>query len=210
MPAPFPYDAFAGGVSDPIERVLPSLLSAYSWLARIADELNAEGELNLKRVNDLVEFSHQYRRGLDLVQMHIQARLGKTAKELEEQFAAVHAERPQEIAMAVDYAATRQDSDAVANIAGTVRSLFAMKKCTWASIAAMNADFQRIYNAATLISEWIEANETAYKDGFTIVKPVARGVMTDDPIKTAKSPAVAARIAEFRALFGPSPAASKG
>lgn len=100
------------------------------------------------------------------------------------------------------------DTHTPAQLAATIERLFAFKEVKWAARAAMTADLAAIYDAAGIAADWIDANANSYNDeGFSINKRIAPGVYTDEPIKEAKEPAVTARIANFRALFGPSPAA---
>lgn len=88
-----------------------------------------------------------------------------------------------------------------AQISDIVQGVFFAKKCSWATRAAMNSDLQAIYNMAGIVADWIEANASDYKQGYSINKEIAPGVMTDDPVKITKSTAVATRLSDFRALF---------
>lgn len=88
-------------------------------------------------------------------------------------------------------------------IGDIVQGVFATKKCTWATRAAMNTDLQTIYNTSGVVADWIEANAADYKAGWSINKEVSPGVMSDDPIKIVKTAAVATRLSDFRALFAP-------
>lgn len=86
-------------------------------------------------------------------------------------------------------------------IADVIEAMFAVKKCRWASRAAMNADLQAIYAASGTVADWIEANAGDYKQGYSINKEISPGVMTDEPIKVAKPAGVTSRLFDFRALF---------
>lgn len=87
-------------------------------------------------------------------------------------------------------------------IGDILQGVFLLKKCSWATRAAMNSDLSTIYNTAGTVADWIEANASNYKEGYSVNKEVSPGVMTDEPIKIAKPTGVATRIANFRSLFG--------
>jgi len=88
-----------------------------------------------------------------------------------------------------------------------VEGTFAVKKCTWATRAAMVADLAAIYSAVGTLADWIETNEAGYKTGYsTNIVLDAAGNLSDTPITVAKSIAVATQITTFRALFGQPPA----
>lgn len=90
-----------------------------------------------------------------------------------------------------------------AQIADVLEAIFLFKKMRWPTRAAMNADLAAIYNACGVASDWFEANVGTYKNGYSINREIAPGVMTDEPIKVTKTTAIATRLSDFRALFGP-------
>lgn len=71
MAAPFPYEATAGAVRDVIEAEALNLFANYMWTARLADEMNTEAEIDLKRAKQLVFHARQLRRWYDALQAHI-------------------------------------------------------------------------------------------------------------------------------------------
>src|SRR5688572_25694521 len=71
MAAPFPYEATAGAVTDVAETEALNLYRNYSWVARLADEMNVEAELDLKRTMQLVFHARQLRRWHEALQTHI-------------------------------------------------------------------------------------------------------------------------------------------
>lgn len=85
---------------------------------------------------------------------------------------------------------------------GIVEGIFAQKKCRWASQAEMGEDLAALHAAAGTVADWIEANAPEYKEGYSVNKEVAPGVITDEPIKVPKPQALGMKIAELRAQFG--------
>lgn len=77
---PYPYDAVPGVMDDPAERSAQGLSRSLSWLARIADQMNADAQYNLKLGKQLTEFCETYRRFYDELQAMIAA--GTHSKEL--------------------------------------------------------------------------------------------------------------------------------
>jgi len=65
MPAPFPPEGVAGAAVDPAESEALNLYRNYAWLARLADEMDAAADLDLKRVMQIVGHARQYRRWYD-------------------------------------------------------------------------------------------------------------------------------------------------
>jgi len=65
MPAPFPPEAIAGAAVDPAESEALNVYRNYAWLARLADEMDAAANLDLKRVKQIVGHARQYRRWYD-------------------------------------------------------------------------------------------------------------------------------------------------
>jgi len=170
MTAPFPYDGIAGAATDPAEGEAANLHRQYCWIARLADEMNAEVELDLKRTMQLVFHCRTFRQWYDA----LQARIGQGHTQ--------------------------------AQIGDILQGLFALKKCIWATRAAMLQDLQGIYDDAGTVSAWIEANAAQYKQGFsTNVVVNDQGDMSDTPIKTTKTTAIATRISTIRARFGARP-----
>lgn len=96
-----------------------------------------------------------------------------------------------------------------AQITAVIEAMFAFKRCAWATRAAMIADLQAIHVAAGTAADWIEANASGYKQGYSVNKEISPGVMTDEPIKVVKPAGVAARLSDFRALFAAKTAAIK-
>lgn len=175
MAAPFPYEAVAGAITDPAEGDANKLFRNYAWVARLAEEMSAETELDLKRTMQLVFHSRQLRIFYEALQARVTAGTHTTVQ-----------------------------------IGDVIEGMFAYKKCRWASRSAMLADLAAIYAAAGTIADWVEANASDYKQGYSINKEVSSGVMTDEPIKTAKPAGIANRLSNFRALFAASAAALKG
>ena len=165
MVAPFPYEGVAGATADPAESEAANLYRHYSWLARLADEMNDEAELDLKRAMQIVFHCRQFVHGFDVLQT-------------------THTDRLDEVA-------------------GVVLGTFAAKKCVWASEAEMEDDLASIQAAALDLADWIEANASEYKQGYSINKEIAPGVMTDEPIKVDKPEELATRLTNYRALWGP-------
>ena len=90
--------------------------------------------------------------------------------------------------------------------APVVSGFMQFKGSTWASNAAMNADLQAIRDKAEAGVNWIEANATEYKSGFATRMVNANGDESDVAIVTTKPAFIATYLAQFRALFGPTPA----
>ncbi len=61
MAAPFPYDGMAGAINDPAEAEARNLHENYKWIARLADEMDAESELDLKRCMQIVLHCRKFR-----------------------------------------------------------------------------------------------------------------------------------------------------
>lgn len=61
MPIPFPYDAIAGSVNDPAERLMMAAYDNFKWVARLIDEMNAEEEQDLKRTFQVIMHSRRFR-----------------------------------------------------------------------------------------------------------------------------------------------------
>ena len=82
MPAPFPYEAVAGTVTDAAESDAANLYRQYAWIARLLDEMNAEAELDLKKTMQLVFYARQLRARHEALQArvtagtHTQAQIG--------------------------------------------------------------------------------------------------------------------------------------
>lgn len=73
MVAPFPYEAVAGAVRDVIEAEALNLFANYAWVVRLADEMNAEKEIDLKRAKNLVFHARQFRFWYDALQARVSA-----------------------------------------------------------------------------------------------------------------------------------------
>lgn len=73
MAAPFPYEAVAGAATDPAESEAANLYRQYAWVARLADEMNAETELDLKRTMQFVHHARQFRHWFDALQARVTA-----------------------------------------------------------------------------------------------------------------------------------------
>ena len=165
MAAPFPYEGVAGASTDPAESEALNLYRQYTWVARLLSEMDAEAEIDLKRVMQIVFHCRKFRSWRD----ELQARIGGTH--------------------------TAQQ------ILDVIEGVFAAKKCRWATRNAMQQDLLDIYTDAGTLADWIDTNAPEYKDGFSTNVVLADGVMTDVPVKRAKPPALATRIAAFRSRF---------
>lgn len=82
-----------------------------------------------------------------------------------------------------------------------IEGVFAFKKATWASRAAMLSDLQAIYDGAGTIYDWIVANMQEARSYTVATFDAAFAEQTDVPVKIAKPAGVAARVGVFRALF---------
>lgn len=82
-----------------------------------------------------------------------------------------------------------------------IEGLFAMKKATWATRAAMLQDLQALYDGAGTIYDWIKANATEARRYTVATFDENFDVQSDEPIKVAKPAALATRVGAFRALF---------
>ena len=58
---PFPYDGISGAVNDPAEAEAANLHAQLKWIARLADEMDADTELDLKRVMQIVTHARKFR-----------------------------------------------------------------------------------------------------------------------------------------------------
>lgn len=61
MAIQFPYQAVAGAAVDPAESEAANLYANLCWVARLADEMDADTELDLKRVMQLVLHCRKFR-----------------------------------------------------------------------------------------------------------------------------------------------------
>lgn len=88
----------------------------------------------------------------------------------------------------------------VASVKDAVRSVFALKNCTWPDDAAMIADLTAIYNACGTAKTWVDANIPEAKT-FASRTFDADGQETEIANVIDKPQALATRVGAFRALF---------
>lgn len=169
MTAPFPYDGVAGAQNDPAEAEAANLHANYKWVARLADEMNTEAQLDLKRVMQIVLHCRKFRVWYGALQAR-----GKAAE-------------------------------------GVIEGFFALKNCRWEKPEEMVSDLAAIYADCGTIADWIEANATDYKTGYTkgvVIAMSADGTPTisDEAIKAEKPVALAGLLTTLRSRFGDKPA----
>ena len=177
MPLPRPYNGVAGAVNDPAESEAQNLFTQYAWVYRLATEMNAEAQLDVKRAFQIALHTRKFRAWYDALQV-------RAARET--------------LSADPDYPTVRPAGE----ILDIIRGMFESRKARWPTKAAMVADLVELRTDCGTLYDWMEANQAEYKTAFSTNRVVnAAGDMTDDPIKIAKPAAFATRIATFSAKY---------
>ena len=181
MTIPFPPSGVAGAALDPIYAEISELRAQMPPIARWAQELSTDVQMDLKKVRQLRFHMRRYRAF----------------------FAKLDARRQREgLSQDPDWPFTR----AAGEVGSILRGIMQFDKITWASQNAMLTDLNALANDCQTFGDWIDANETRYKDGSSTVIVTGQDadgtdIVSDTPIVVAKPAAFQTRVAALRANF---------